>query len=211
MTTIICVLRSGGDFKPEHVFRLKRQVDQYGTFVCLTDQPQDLGGISTFPLIADYPGWWSKVSIFAIYGPVLYLDLDVNIMGDLTPIIEAIPRYQFITCRSLWEPDLDPYLNSSVTGWSGDISLLLRSFMEDPNFAILGLRLDKWLQEWALPWASIKTTFWQDICPDMICSYNRLVDLGNVDLSNCRILVSQCNPRPWEYGGADDCMRSQIR
>lgn len=54
----LCVLRSGGDFKPEHVIRLSKQVKD---LVCLSDV--DIEGIKTIPLQYDWPKWRSKLEI----------------------------------------------------------------------------------------------------------------------------------------------------
>lgn len=73
----LCVLRSGGDFKPEHVQRLARQVKN---LVCLSDV--EIEGIKTIPLQHDWPGWWAKMEIYHpdIKGDVFYLDLDTLVL-----------------------------------------------------------------------------------------------------------------------------------
>ena len=77
MITNICVLRSGGDFKPEHVKRLARQVPD---LVCLSDVEVD--GVTTIPPKYDWPGWWSKMELFRpdIRGDLFYLDLDTLVV-----------------------------------------------------------------------------------------------------------------------------------
>jgi hypothetical protein len=69
----LCVLRSGGDFKPEHVQLLARQVKG---LVCLSDVP--VPGVQTIPLQYGWPGWFSKLEMCRpdIEGDVFYLDLD---------------------------------------------------------------------------------------------------------------------------------------
>jgi hypothetical protein len=68
-----CVLRSGGDFRPEHVQWLARQVPG---LVCLSDV--DVPGVPTLPLKTDWPGWWAKMEMFgpSLDGDVLMIDLD---------------------------------------------------------------------------------------------------------------------------------------
>lgn len=68
-----CVLRSGGDFGPEHVQWLARQVPG---LVCLSDVP--VPGVDWRPLQYDWPGWWAKMEMFgpALDGDVLMIDLD---------------------------------------------------------------------------------------------------------------------------------------
>lgn len=77
MVTNLCVLRSGGDFKPEHVHRLAKQVPD---LVCLSDV--EIDGIKTIPLKYDWPGWWAKMEMFRpdIKGDIFYLDLDTTVL-----------------------------------------------------------------------------------------------------------------------------------
>lgn len=77
MATLACVLRSGGDFGPEHVQWLAKQVPG---LVCLSDA--DVPGVTTIPLAHDWPGWWSKMSMFgpALEGDVLMMDLDTVVL-----------------------------------------------------------------------------------------------------------------------------------
>lgn len=74
MTTILCVLRAGKDFRPSHVRWLARQVPG---LVCLSDQP--VPGVETIAMRTRWPGWWSKMGAFdtsLISGDVLLIDLD---------------------------------------------------------------------------------------------------------------------------------------
>ena len=74
---IACVLRSGGDFGPEHVQWLARQVPG---LVCLSDVP--VPGVDWRPLQHDWPGWWAKMEMFgpALEGDVLMIDLDTVVL-----------------------------------------------------------------------------------------------------------------------------------
>lgn len=91
MTTIACVLRSGGAYTPEWVWALKRGLARHApphTFVCLTDTPAALGPWAV-PLRHPWPGWWAKLALFEpglFTGPVLYLDLDTLVVGDLADL-----------------------------------------------------------------------------------------------------------------------------
>lgn len=75
--TICCVLRSGGDFRPEHVQWLARQVPG---IVCLSDVP--VPGVPTRPLKTDWPTWWAKLEAFgpSIQGDMLLMDLDTVVL-----------------------------------------------------------------------------------------------------------------------------------
>lgn len=73
-----CVLRSGGDFRPEHVQWLAKQV---AGLVCLSDV--DVPGVKTIPLRTDWPKWWAKLEMFgpSLDGDVLMIDLDTVLLS----------------------------------------------------------------------------------------------------------------------------------
>lgn len=94
--TVACVLWVGTfhdrRYSPAWVTRLRDMVARWlpvpHRFVCLSNVP--VPGVETQPLTTDRPGWWAKLEVFnqaqALGGRVLYLDLDVFITGDLTPL-----------------------------------------------------------------------------------------------------------------------------
>lgn len=94
--TVVCVLWIGQfedrRYSPAWVTRLRDQVAQWlpepHRFVCLSNV--DVPGVETIPLRTTWPGWWAKLEIFDprnyLGDRVLYLDLDVFVTGDLTPI-----------------------------------------------------------------------------------------------------------------------------
>ncbi len=104
--TVVLVLRSGGEFLPEHVRVLIagiekywQPIDQPPRLAVLTDMPVDqyglLGhiGVEKIPLHHMYPGWWSKIELFrpdlARLGDILYFDLDTVVVGDLADIAQV--------------------------------------------------------------------------------------------------------------------------
>jgi len=91
MITACCVLKSGGVYTPEWVDRLQRAVVQHMNaehrFVCLTDMDVSC---ETIPLRHGWPGWWSKMEVFALDGWVLFLDLDVAVVGSLDALINGL-------------------------------------------------------------------------------------------------------------------------
>jgi hypothetical protein len=74
----ICVLRSGGDYKPEHVQRLASMVPD---LVCISDVFID--GVPVIPMLYDWPSWWSKLELCRpdIKGDLFYLDLDTTVIS----------------------------------------------------------------------------------------------------------------------------------
>ena len=84
--TPVTVLRSGGEYKPEHVQRLAKMVPG---LVCLSDV--EVPGVPTVALQHNWPGWWAKMELFgpAFDTDILHIDLDTTIAGDLTPLLKA--------------------------------------------------------------------------------------------------------------------------
>lgn len=85
--TRLCVLRSGGDYRPEHVQWLAKQVPG---LTCLSDVP--IEGVPTIPLPYDWPGWWAKMCLFSpslIDGDIFYIDLDTVVLGGVEELEEA--------------------------------------------------------------------------------------------------------------------------
>lgn len=85
-----------GDFRkrtyaPHWVQRLRNMVARNlgdHCFVCLSNV--DVEGVETIPLVNDWPGWWAKLELFRPKlfpegSRVLFIDLDVVIVDDLTP------------------------------------------------------------------------------------------------------------------------------
>lgn len=99
--TVACVLRTPPEDKPGKqkvygnidVVRLKKGVDNFlkidHDFVCLTDRT-DIE-VPTIPLIGNTPAWWAKLELFRpklFKNPVLYIDLDMVICGNLDEMVQ---------------------------------------------------------------------------------------------------------------------------
>jgi hypothetical protein len=89
---IFTVLRSGGDFRPEHVRALHRQAQHQALgvpFTCLSDVP--IEGVNCIPLKYDWPGWFAKMELFRpdIAGDFLCTDLDNVFLGPLGDILSV--------------------------------------------------------------------------------------------------------------------------
>jgi hypothetical protein len=98
---VLTVLRSGGDFRPEHAQALARQVERWAPdakFQCLTDT--DVPGVDCIALKHDWPGWWSKLELFReeLGGHFLFTDLDNVILGPLDDLFTGF----YTTQRRGW-------------------------------------------------------------------------------------------------------------
>jgi hypothetical protein len=139
--TVACVLRTGQrvtDMQPyrvEHVTKLRKGVSTHlptpHRFVCLTDIPGDVtaAGVEAITLPAPWAGWWSKINLFApnlLIGPVLYLDLDSLVTGDLTPLVRTSEGITMVA--DFYSPHM---MNSSAMAWNGDFSAIWHAFSRD--------------------------------------------------------------------------------
>lgn len=85
---VALVLRSGGEYRPEHVRALVAQIERYlpGVgVVCLSDVEVPCERV---PLKYGWRSWWSKLELFRpdVAGDLLYIDLDTVIVGDLSEL-----------------------------------------------------------------------------------------------------------------------------
>jgi len=84
MSVIVTVLKSGGDFLPEHVQSFHAQLNGLDA-VCLSDVP--VSNVSVIPLRYNWPGWFSKMELFnpeIICDDILYFDLDTLLIHNPT-------------------------------------------------------------------------------------------------------------------------------
>lgn len=169
MLTIATVYRTGGSYGREYVDKIKRGFEKHlnvpHEFVCLTD---DCYADFCRPLKHDWPGWWSKIELFApgqFNGPVIAVDLDTVLVGDLAPLIQH--EHPFVMMRDFQLPDR---ANSCLMYWEGDYSFIYEKFCEDPahyqeiyhRTPLLG---DQAMIEVSLMKAGQYPALWQDVLP----------------------------------------------
>jgi hypothetical protein len=205
---VICVLKTGGEFLPQHVLRLGNQfcvhAPESADFVCLTDDPglDDLR--MKMPLEHRWPGWWSKVESFKIPGPAILLDLDVSIVSDMSRMMDIAREIPLTMCRGFWGADDPSPINSSVVAWSGDASALYHDFAANAGAYIADYRFrNKWGdQAWIRDHWRGDIALWQDVLPGAVVSFKRDFLLGRSIEGAC-IVASHGQPRPWHPKGAD--------
>lgn len=152
---IVTVLKTGGVYNHNHVNSLYKQLMKYGLekyLICLTDDPTDIK-CKTYPLTKqDWPGWWSKMEMFAPWnflGDFLYVDLDTTfvdhpgrylalkettVLRDFyKPLRNIGSGLMFIKhedCNNIWfEFMKDPKKHMQVAGSGGD-QMFLNAFFE---------------------------------------------------------------------------------
>jgi len=142
MMTVACVMRSGGAFVADHVRYLadgvRRHLHVPHRFVCLTDAigrppaSEVYGhpfGSTIVPLVHDWPGWWAKMELFRVPGPVLYCDLDTVIVGDIDALANAVTA---LPSGALLMLD-DFYRHrpaSGIMGWAGGMDWMYERFRD---------------------------------------------------------------------------------
>lgn len=184
MATKACVLRSGGDFRPEHVQWLARQVPG---LVCLSDVPVD--GVRTIPLRHEWPGWWAKMEMFgpSLDGDVLMLDLDTVVLD-----MPAMPDRTTVL-RDFYRPDLIGSGLMYVT--AADRARVWEAFTRDPGKAMASCtQFPRWGDQGFLMDFLADAKRWQDVAPVM--SYKVHCAKGLPD--GAQVVCFHGKPRPWD-------------
>ncbi len=176
MLTVACVCVPGGIYDDSHIARLKRMVRAH------LGQPYKFDFISQ----SDKPGWWAKVDLFKpgrFTGRVLYLDLDVTVVGSLDEIA-AYPD-PFIAIRDYQYPLT---INTSVMAWdAGYADAVFTDFTPDVMNRLHGDQ--NWIHEKAV--VSQIPRAW---CP----SYRpHIAPPGKVP-ADAKVIVFHGRPKPWE-------------
>jgi SAM-dependent methyltransferase len=208
-TNVVCILRSGGDFKPDHVRRLLNSVYRNTRipfeFVCLTDMEDEVDFCKTLPLEFNWKGWWSKIELFKSgkfgYERVVFFDLDTVIVGN----IDSLLTYSKAPFAALgtWRPEARKAgvirMDSLGTGMmimynaGSAMSFLFDEFNEDY------IRTCKWgdqeylfnkMREHSVSYAML-----QDDIPG-IYSYKK--NCINKLPANARVVCFHGRPRPWQ-------------
>ncbi len=198
--TVVTVLRSGGEFLPEHAVALHVAIYKHWPVresllqVCLTDmamEPRHL--MEQVPLAYGYPGWWSKMELFSppnnALGDILYFDLDTVVVGDLTDIaatrtltlLEDFFRAPHLQSAFMYLP-----LEDRAAVWARWMEKLpevwMRKFRGDQDF-------------YGPPWES-KAETWQTLLPGQAISYKKHVRGCGVP-KDARVVCFHGRPRPW--------------
>lgn len=139
--TIVTVFKSGSNWWPEYVYRLRDQVDRNLSvpyrFVCISDI--EIKSMDTLPLIPDpridnktFSLWW-KMQLWRpenqLTGRTLFMDLDTLIVDDFVDIVESCRGHPFLMSHDPWKgPDV---ACSALMYWEGDHSDLWQKWSQD--------------------------------------------------------------------------------
>lgn len=194
---IACVLKSGGDYHPWHVYALRDMCQRWlpeQEFVCLTDmQPLDC---ATAPLKHQLKGWWSKLELFDTFheGETLFMDLDTVVRGHCTELLQLLAGKNFVILHDFYRVKHDlKAMGSGLMFWRGDYRWLFEMFMsERPDCRLKG---DQSFLEEAFPKAGKDVEYWQDLTSE-VCSFKVHIR-DQSPPSTAAIVCFHGQPRPW--------------
>lgn len=186
---ILTVLRSGGEYRQEHVDRLRKQCETHAPdvpFLCMTEG----NGLKH-----DWPGWWAKCETFRVRGPVLYMDLDTTICGDLTPLLDVACNHDFVALR-----DFNPHMRdigSGLMAWRSDMRGLYETFIDDPAMHMASCQTRRWFGDQGFIDRHVGAReYWQTLLPGAVVSYKKHCRGGVPE--GARVICYHGKPRPWD-------------
>lgn len=206
MLTVACVLKSGGIYNPTWVARLRAGVAKHlpieHRFVCLSDVDVPCERIA---LEHDWPGWWSKIEVLRLPGPVLFYDLDTAIVGDQSNIARHAALFQFTMLRDFYAP---AHFGSGVMGWSGNAAAYLYDqFAADPE-KMMGIQRARMGDQAFIEdgYGKDRLTRWQDYVGDEIVSYKVHCRRGIPE--NARVICLHGTPKFADMPSLDPVRRA---
>lgn len=199
--TVVCVLRSGGEYTAEHVHALYVGIKTQWPnkeplrFVVLTDLDDVYSpGFEVRPLRESWKGWWAKMEMFSAehddLGDILYVDLDTIIVGSLGQLIAV---NQLTLLQDFYHPEkvsaglmyLPKYDRPAVwAGWLEEKDVMQRLNGDSDYLDII--------------WRT-KALRWQTVFPEQVLSYKVHIRQrkGLTIPPNARVICFHGRPRPW--------------
>lgn len=195
---VICVLKTGGIYKPLDVEKLYGMVGRntdLDRFVCLTDDKTlNIPGVETVSLHHKWPGWWSKIELFRTHifkqgDRVYYFDLDTIIVDSLHDI--SLIEDRWVILNDFYR---DQRYGSGMMSWiADDYQHIYRDFAREPYKAMgSSPRGD---QDW-IERVAPHATFWQDVVPGQVVSYKVHCQGGLPE--DTRVVCFHGRPKPSE-------------
>jgi hypothetical protein len=188
--TPVTVLRSGGEYKLEHVQRLAKMVPG---LVCLSDV--EIEGVPTVKLRHDWPGWWAKMELFgpAFETDILHIDLDTTVLEDITPFLK-------VGKTTLLDDFYYPGTLSSGFMYihQDDKARVWKEFTKDPQAVTNKYKLPPLIGDQGFLNTVLKAQTWQKVLPNKVVSY-KVHCQGGIP-QGTSIVCFHGKPRPWDVG-----------
>ena len=190
MLTVACCCVPGGIYEQWHVDRLAWQVKQY------LHQPYEFTCITQ----SDKPGYWSKIDLFQpgrFSGRVLYLDLDVTVIGSLDDLANLPATFSVVeNFKEIKEPNKAKF-NSSVMAWDAEQDSINELFTEFNPSIMDRLNGD---QDWISEQLPNVTTFPKDWCVSY--KVRRFLKLRTMP-KDARVVCYHGKPKPFDMPDND--------
>jgi hypothetical protein len=202
LLTIACVLRSGPEYLPQHVFALRRGIRRHlkmpYRFICLTDLVSELkaGGIEAIELPDKWPGWWAKICLFRrglIEAPVVYFDLDTLVVSHIDDLMLGHDL------TALGPFGKYNHIGSGLLAWDCDLGEVYEQFKRKPDYYMSVYATGElWGdQDFLYNFSPIPLEYWQEKFPGRIVHYK--IHCRNQKFpSGTSIICYGGNPRPWK-------------
>lgn len=149
----------------------------------------DVRGVECVPLICNWPGWWSKLELFApdIQGDLLYMDLDTVITGSLDSVLSV---GRDVILRDFNRSD---EVQSSLMYLTAERrAAVYAAFCKNPQQHMVDM-IQRGDQGFLEPFY-FDAARWQDILPGQVNSWK----LGGRRIApDQRIVIFHGKPRPW--------------
>lgn len=127
-------------------------------------------------------------------GPVLYLDLDIMVVGSLD---EVAIGHQFAMLKSFWPNSV---VNSSVMAWVSDMRSVYERFSQKPHEYMNEYRVaGKWGdQDFIARHSPVEREYLQVACPGRFASYKLTMHAKPENPHRYSIIIFHGHPKPWD-------------
>lgn len=128
----VIVVRQGDKYSAKYPQVIQEQVSKHTRWPVAFHILGD-GDDATTPLVKGWPGWWSKLELFAPWNadlrPCLFLDLDTFVLGNIDDLVSMVPA-KLTMLRDFNRPETG---QSAIMSIPQDVGLIWRRFMADPE------------------------------------------------------------------------------
>lgn len=159
----------------------------------------DVPGVECIRLRHDWPGWWSKLEVFTLPGPVLFMDLDTIIVG---PLDDLLTGHRFTMLEDFYSPGR---IASGVMAWgpASGLSEIYAAFYRQQDRAMTVFRGDQDFIAAHLPY---QPETWQAKHPGRVVSFKAHCRPAGRIPAGASIVAFHGPPRPWAMTESERAM-----